>query len=98
MIDRQSRTTARQALLLGLLGVTIFGLTLPATRLAVADFDPLFVTAGGALVGGGGGPPPALRGGARPPHPPGNGPACGGRGRSPLCGFPLARGGAAASG
>ena len=35
----------RQALLLGLLGVVMFGLTLPATRLAVADFDPLFVTA-----------------------------------------------------
>ena len=28
----------------------IFGLTLPATRLAVADFDPLFVTAGRSLV------------------------------------------------
>jgi drug/metabolite transporter (DMT)-like permease len=46
------RTSARnrQALLLGLLGVVIFGLTLPATRLAVADFDPLFVTAGRSLV------------------------------------------------
>ena len=40
----------RQALLLGLLGVVMFGLTLPATRLAVADFDPLFVTAGRSLV------------------------------------------------
>jgi len=40
----------RQALLLGLLGVVIFGLTLPATRLAVADFDPLFVTLGRSLV------------------------------------------------
>src|SRR5438105_11350963 len=40
----------RQALLLGFLGVVIFGLTLPATRLAVADFDPLFVTAGRSLV------------------------------------------------
>lgn len=40
----------RQALLLGLLGVVIFGLTLPATRLAVADFDPLFVTAGRCIV------------------------------------------------
>jgi drug/metabolite transporter (DMT)-like permease len=40
----------RQALLLGLTGVVIFGLTLPATRLAVADFDPLFVTAGRSLV------------------------------------------------
>ena len=46
------RTSARnrQAFLLGLLGVFIFGLTLPATRLAVADFDPLFVTAGRSLV------------------------------------------------
>ena len=50
MIDRQSRKAARQALLLGLLGVTIFGLTLPATRLAVAELDPLFVTAGRSLV------------------------------------------------
>ena len=46
--DRSARN--RQALLLGLTGVTIFGLTLPATRLAVADFDPLFVTAGRSLV------------------------------------------------
>ena len=46
MIDRQSRKASRQALLLGVLGVTIFGLTLPATRLAVTEFDPLFVTAG----------------------------------------------------
>lgn len=46
------RTSARnrQALLLGVLGVVLFGLTLPATRLAVADFDPLFVTAGRSLV------------------------------------------------
>ena len=29
---------------------SIFGLTLPATRLAVAEFDPLFVTAGRSLV------------------------------------------------
>jgi len=40
----------RQAVLLGLLGVVIFGLTLPATRLAVADFDPLFVTLGRSLA------------------------------------------------
>jgi hypothetical protein len=49
MIDRQSKA-ARQALLLGILGVAIFGLTLPATRLAVAELDPLFVTAGRSLV------------------------------------------------
>jgi len=40
----------RHALLLGLAGVTVFGLTLPATRLAVADLDPLFVTAGRSLL------------------------------------------------
>jgi hypothetical protein len=39
--DRAGR--ARQALLLGLIGVVIFGLTLPATRVAVAEFEPLFV-------------------------------------------------------
>jgi drug/metabolite transporter (DMT)-like permease len=59
----------RQALLLGLTGVVIFGLTLPATRLAVADFNPLFVTAGRSLVAAGlaalallwARPPPPLR-------------------------------------
>jgi drug/metabolite transporter (DMT)-like permease len=39
-----------QAVLFGVLGVVIFGLTLPATRLAVADFDPLFVTLGRSLA------------------------------------------------
>jgi drug/metabolite transporter (DMT)-like permease len=43
----------RQALLLGLAGVIMFGLTLPATRLAVADFDPLFVAAGRSLLAAG---------------------------------------------
>lgn len=43
----------RHALLLGVVGVTIFGLTLPATRLAVADFNPLFVTAGRSLLAAG---------------------------------------------
>ena len=47
--DNSSRRN-RQALVLGLLGVVMFGLTLPATRLAVADLDPLFVTAGRSLV------------------------------------------------
>jgi drug/metabolite transporter (DMT)-like permease len=45
-------SAARRALLLGLLGVVIFGLTLPATRLAVAELDPLFVTAGRSLLAG----------------------------------------------
>ena len=37
-------------LLLGLIGVIIFGGTLPATRIAVGVFDPWFVTFGRALV------------------------------------------------
>jgi drug/metabolite transporter (DMT)-like permease len=40
-------------LLLGLLGVVIFGATLPATRAAVADLAPWFVTTGRAAVAGG---------------------------------------------
>ena len=40
----------RRGLLLGLIGVTIFGLTLPATRLAVAELDPVFVGLGRAGV------------------------------------------------
>ncbi|HEY9236446.1 MULTISPECIES: DMT family transporter [Phenylobacterium] len=36
----------------GLLGVAIFSGSLPATRLAVADFDPLFLTAGRAVIAG----------------------------------------------
>lgn len=39
-------------MLLGLAGVAIFGLTLPATRLAVADLPPVFVALGRALVAG----------------------------------------------
>jgi drug/metabolite transporter (DMT)-like permease len=39
-------------LLLGLLGVMIFGATLPATRAAVADLSPWFVTMGRAAVAG----------------------------------------------
>jgi drug/metabolite transporter (DMT)-like permease len=38
--------------LLGVLGVLIFGATLPATRLAVADLAPWFVTTGRAAVAG----------------------------------------------
>ena len=47
--ERRPRATARPCCS-ALLGVAIFGLTLPATRLAVADFDPLFVTAGRSLL------------------------------------------------
>lgn len=39
-------------LLLGLVGVTIFGGTVPATRIAVAGLDPFFITAGRAAVAG----------------------------------------------
>jgi drug/metabolite transporter (DMT)-like permease len=50
MLVTRHLSRERQALLLGVLGVVIFGLTLPATRLAVADFDPLFVTLGRSLL------------------------------------------------
>ena len=40
----------RQALLLGMIGVVIFGLTMPATRAAVLELDPVFVTLGRALT------------------------------------------------
>lgn len=36
--------------LLGLIGVVIFGLTLPMTRIAVAELDPVFVGIGRALI------------------------------------------------
>ena len=37
-------------MLLGLLGVTLFGLTLPATRLALESFHPVFIATGRALL------------------------------------------------
>ena len=43
-----SRETS--GMLLGLVGVAIFGLTFPATRLAVADLPPVFVALGRAVV------------------------------------------------
>jgi drug/metabolite transporter (DMT)-like permease len=45
-----SRSDRRRGLLLGLLGVLAFSGTLPATRLAVAYLDPVFVGLGRALV------------------------------------------------
>ncbi|MGO4835289.1 EamA family transporter, partial [Rhizobiaceae sp. 2RAB30] len=36
----------------GLLGVVIFSGSLPATRVAVADFDPVFLTAARASIAG----------------------------------------------
>jgi drug/metabolite transporter (DMT)-like permease len=47
--DRDS-ARARQALLLGLIGVVIFGGTLPATRVAVQELDPIFVAAGRSVL------------------------------------------------
>lgn len=36
----------------GLIGVLIFSGSLPATRVAVADFDPVFLTAARAAIAG----------------------------------------------
>ncbi|WP_198293078.1 MULTISPECIES: DMT family transporter [unclassified Methylobacterium] len=43
--ERADRAVARRALRDGLIGVVIFAGSLPATRVAVADLDPFFVTA-----------------------------------------------------
>ncbi|MEL7544003.1 MAG: DMT family transporter [Pseudomonadota bacterium] len=40
----------RGGYLLGLIGVIIFGLTLPMTRIALVDFDPIFIAVGRAVV------------------------------------------------
>lgn len=40
----------RKGLILGLIGMVIFGLTLPMTRLAVLELDPVFVFVGRALI------------------------------------------------
>jgi len=37
---------------LGFIGISIFGATLPATRLAVAGLDPFFITTGRAAASG----------------------------------------------
>jgi drug/metabolite transporter (DMT)-like permease len=52
--NKPARPSNREgtAYLLGVLGVTIFGGTLPAMRLAVAALGPVFVTAGRAAVAG----------------------------------------------
>jgi drug/metabolite transporter (DMT)-like permease len=52
MTANVERRRLRQALLLGLIGVIVFGLTMPATRAAVLELDPLFVTLGRALLAG----------------------------------------------
>ncbi|WP_338764649.1 DMT family transporter [Massilia sp. METH4] len=54
VIPRVSTVSGRSdetaGMLLGLVGVAIFSLTLPFTRLAVAELDPLFATMGRAVV------------------------------------------------
>ena len=45
-------THAARGLVLGLVGVAIFGLTLPATRLAVLELDPFFVAFGRTILAG----------------------------------------------
>lgn len=49
-IDRSGRSPELEGVIYGLIGITIFGLTLPATRVAVADLNPVFVGLGRTLV------------------------------------------------
>jgi drug/metabolite transporter (DMT)-like permease len=49
-VSKQSN--AMQGIVLGLIGVIIFGLTLPATRLAVLELDPIFVAFGRTILAG----------------------------------------------
>src|SRR4051794_24842737 len=51
-ISARSMTRPRTGLALGLLGVLGFSFSLPATRLAVADLDPWFVTFARAVAAG----------------------------------------------
>ena len=45
-------STSTRGLILGFVGVLIFGLTVPMTRLAVSELDPVFVAVGRALLAG----------------------------------------------
>lgn len=47
---RSPSANLRLGLALGLVGVTIFGITLPATRIAVLELEPSFVTFARALI------------------------------------------------
>jgi drug/metabolite transporter (DMT)-like permease len=51
-VARPSRADVRSGLAWGLVGVTAFAVTLPATRVAVAALDPVFVGLGRAVVAG----------------------------------------------
>ena len=48
-VDQHARRQ-RQAIFLGLLGVVVFGLTMPATRAAVLELDSVAITLGRALL------------------------------------------------
>jgi drug/metabolite transporter (DMT)-like permease len=48
--DASSSRAERRGLIYGLVGVVIFGLTLPMSRLAVLELDPIFVALGRALI------------------------------------------------
>ena len=50
MAPRLTSDDEARGLAWGLLGVAIFGLTLPFTRLAVVDLDPVFVALGRAVL------------------------------------------------
>ena len=54
----------------GFLGIVIFGLTLPFTRIAVAEFDPLFVSIGRTVVAAAAALPILLITGSPRPDPP----------------------------
>ena len=45
-----TRAASASHVFLGLLGVVVFGLTMPATRAAVLELDPVFITLGRALL------------------------------------------------
>ena len=52
MTTPPARADSRRALLDGLIGVGLFSASLPATRLALTDLDPLFLTAARAALSG----------------------------------------------
>jgi len=52
-LDSAQPAAARQGLLYGLIGVAAFSLTLPATRIAVAELDPTIVGLGRAIAAAG---------------------------------------------
>ena len=49
-MSRATHAAERQGMILGFVGVAIFSLSLPATRIAVAHLDPIFVGLGRSLV------------------------------------------------